>query len=199
MKRTFVSRALKLCYLSTRNSPERQRNPMLRQLLLIRHAKAATEPSGSDFDRPLTPRGLHDAAALAAWLVQQSASCDMLQVSSAQRTIQTAKQLVDSGWQSAPSAAYSDALYLASAGDLLEAVHQLPDSAASAGFIGHNPGLHQLALLLSAPAALQANEFLELSFPTSACVCLQVELAHWRDAAPASARISGFWTPRADT
>ena len=42
-----------------------------------------------------------------------------------------------------------DDVYAASAGDLLAALNRIPDEIGSAMLIGHNPGLHDLALQLA--------------------------------------------------
>lgn len=169
---------------------------MQRQLILLRHAKAATLPDGNDFDRPLTPRGTDDVSVLAQWLAQQPFALSAAYVSSAARTQQTWQQL-QLGWQpKAPVAEHTlDGLYLASAGDFLDTLQRLPDAQQSVMVIGHNPGLHVLALLLCAPQQSDAYERLELGFATCSCACLSFELAHWRDVAPHSAQLEHLWQP----
>ena len=167
---------------------------MLRNITLIRHAKAEAEPSGSDFDRGLSASGREEAVALREWLAAQgAAAADGVYYSSAKRTSET-WELLAPLWKQEASA--HERLYLASAGDLLEFVQALPDAQTSAVLIGHNPGLHQLALTLAKPAASKAYEALELGFPTSACAVLQLSLTHWSDLAPQLAVLNAVFQPK---
>ncbi len=167
---------------------------MLRNITLIRHAKAEAEPSGSDFDRALSESGRADAVALREWLnTQKVAQPDGIFYSSAKRTSETYALLAPI-WRQDASA--HDVLYLASAGDLLEFLHSLSDAQQSVVIVGHNPGLHQLALTLAKPNHSALYEALELAYPTSACALLSLELAQWSQLAPQSAELKGFWYPK---
>jgi phosphohistidine phosphatase len=167
---------------------------MVRNITLIRHAKAEAEPVGSDFDRALSERGRENAAALSEWLAALNGpQPDGVYYSSAKRTSETCAILAPV-WQQ--SASGHEGLYLASAGDLLEFLHGLDDAQSSVVLVGHNPGLHQLALTLAKPNPSVLYEALELAYPTSACALLSLELAHWRDLAPQSAELKGFWYPK---
>ena len=72
---------------------------------------------------------------------------DLVLVSSARRTLQTLEAMEP--WDQTPAIEPLDALYLATAPDLLEAVQGASAKARCILLIGHNPGLHDLALLLA--------------------------------------------------
>lgn len=110
-------------------------------LILWRHAEAeAAGASGSDLERPLTPRGDRQARAVARWLVQHRPKQLHIRSSPALRCLQTAQTLglaYDIDDRLAPAA---------TAADLLAAA-----SAAGGGavlLVGHQPTLGRLAALL---------------------------------------------------
>ena len=62
----------------------------MRQLILLRHAKAAVDSdTGEDFDRPLAARGREDAPVVAQALVDAGADPQVVLVSDAKRTRET--------------------------------------------------------------------------------------------------------------
>jgi phosphohistidine phosphatase len=85
-------------------------------------------------------------------------------------------------------------LYAASAETLLERVRALPDEAETAMLVGHNPGIGDLLLLLSAPGELR--ERAEAKVPTGALATLEANVEHWVDLKPGGARIVSFVVPR---
>ena len=89
-----------------------------------------------------------------------------------------------------------DSLYLASAGRLLERLRELPDEQPDVLLIGHDPGLHDLALALAARDRSLDYRQLREKLPTGALVELELRLAHWRDLAPGTARLVAFTRPR---
>jgi phosphohistidine phosphatase len=141
-----------------------------RRLYLLRHAKA--EPSGEGIeDRPrkLAERGHEQMAALVAALERNSFAPDLALVSPSARTIETLQLLRPALGDARVET--REGLYLASAADLLAALQGLGDDVRSVVLIGHNPGLHELALaLLSPEAGLESPKLtrrLSLGFPTA--------------------------------
>lgn len=89
-----------------------------------------------------------------------------------------------------------DALYLAGAGRLLERLRELPDEQPNVLLIGHDPGLHDLALALATPDRSRGYQQLREKFPTGALVEFALRLPCWRDLAPGTARLVAFTRPR---
>lgn len=83
-------------------------------------------------------------------------------------------------------------LYGASAHELLATLHSLADSVRSALLIGHDPGMHDLALSLARPGALRDE--VRPKFPTAALATLELTTS-WAAAAPATAHLTAFVTP----
>ena len=74
---------------------------------------------------------------------------DIVLVSTAARTIETLEKLHP--WDETPLIEALESLYLAPAARMLSILRDTPKTARSVLVIGHNPGLHQLALLLAGP------------------------------------------------
>jgi phosphohistidine phosphatase len=119
----------------------------MRQLLLLRHAKSSWDDRDlSDHARPLNPRGRQAAGAMRAEMERLGLAPDLVLVSSARRTKQTAEALEP--WPDTPLTDTLDSLYLASAATLLQTLNEVPETVRSVLLVGHNPGLHELAMLL---------------------------------------------------
>lgn len=122
----------------------------VRQLLLMRHAKSSwDDPQLSDHDRPLNPRGEAGAAAMRGAMADLGLSPDIVLVSPSRRTLQTLELLEP--WDEAPLVEVIEGLYLATRAQLLQILHGVAETARSVLVLGHNPGLHDLALHLVGP------------------------------------------------
>jgi phosphohistidine phosphatase len=156
-----------------------------RQLVLLRHAKAAWPEGVPDVRRPLTDRGRRDAAAAGRRLRAHVADLAAVACSPATRTRQT-WELVSAELTDPPHAAFDDRIYAASPGELLTVVHDLPDTAPSALLIGHNPGLEQLVGLLAGR---------EQAMSTAALAVLTWD-GGWAEAGAGVAQLRDHATPR---
>lgn len=140
----------------------------MRQLTLLRHAKAEAGGASADFDRRLTERGVSDARRTAIALIEAGAVPDVALISSSLRTRQT--------WEAVAhifpgvEARFIDSLYLAPPDTLLQ-------EASSAGaervmVIAHNPGLQELAVDLGGGRTPLARR-IEADFPTAAAALFE--------------------------
>lgn len=139
------------------------------RLILLRHGKAeADSPSGDDFDRRLTPRGVAESTAMAGRLAEMGFAPDIALVSSAARTSGTWAALSDAFPKA--EARFERTLYLADAASLREAAEAAGAACGSVLVVAHNPGVQELAVQLlqegSAPASLIARA--QRMFPTAA-------------------------------
>jgi phosphohistidine phosphatase len=119
-----------------------------RTLVLLRHAKAE-DPDAypEDIDRPLTPRGLADAAAAGQWLRDGGFVPDLVVCSAAVRTRETWKA-ASARLGGAIPIVYEQSLYLAGFAEALELVRQTEPTVASLLVIGHNPTVSVLSAML---------------------------------------------------
>ena len=157
------------------------------RLLLLRHAKAvaaqARMSEAFDHSRALSERGRADAAALGARLRASTLPDlvpDLVLLSTSLRTRETFDLL---GLGDTPRCVALDSLYLASWASLLETLREHGGSDRRIMLIGHNPGLHDLALALAG-----RNPVLTQGFAT--CTLADFDVAgDWLDLAPSRARL----------
>lgn len=141
----------------------------MKQLLLLRHAKSSwDDPDLDDFDRPLAQRGLKAARLIGRELAARDWLPDQVLVSSALRTRDTWR-LVAAELPAHPRVVFAEALYEASAADILSQIRLAEPSSGCLAVVGHNPGLEDLANLLAGSGSeAKARKRLEEKFPTAA-------------------------------
>ncbi len=129
----------------------------MRQLLLLRHAKSSWDAADlPDRDRPLNARGRRAAGLMRQAMRDLGLEPDIVLVSSARRTQETLALLEP--WNETPLIESLDALYLAAPEQLFATLHGVAETARSVMVVGHNPGLHELALSLIGPAGLRDQD-----------------------------------------
>jgi phosphohistidine phosphatase len=172
----------------------------MRQLLLLRHAKSSwDDAAASDHARVLNADGQRAAAAMGQALRTLHLAPDLVLVSTARRTLQTLDALEP--WDETPLIEPMDSLYLASAPQLLATLNRTAETVRSVMLIGHNPGLHDLALTLAAGMPQQAGalaagaRLLEAGFPTGALAEFTIP-AHWANLAEGGGRLVRFLSPK---
>jgi len=167
----------------------------MHQLLLLRHAKSARDdPELSDHARPLSARGQRAAAAMRDLGLQP----DIVLASSARRAVATLEALEP--WDETPLVETMDTLYMAAAPQMLKVLQGLAETVRSVLLLGHNPGMHELALLLAGSheaAALGSGERSRLAegFPAAALAEFALP-GQWRSLGTGGARLHRFLVPR---
>jgi phosphohistidine phosphatase len=63
--------------------------------------------------------------------------------------------------------------------------------------LGHNPGLHELAVMLVANGDIDTRERLRENFPTSGIAIIDFVLDAWSKLHPRSGRLERFISPKA--
>jgi phosphohistidine phosphatase len=139
----------------------------MHRLHLLRHAKASSEEGLEDRERRLTRRGREAARRVGASLPAALGAIDLVLCSSARRTRETA-ELALADFIAQPRIAFEDELYLAGPGALLRRLRRLDEAENTVLVIGHNPGLHELAIMLAAPDSPRFRSLVEGKFPTIA-------------------------------
>lgn len=143
----------------------------MERLILMRHGKAERHAAnGGDFERALADSGRADAAVMGKVLAGLGLIPDLMLVSSARRTRETAEQVA----ASFPKARVdlSRDLYHADPEEIVQALEDDGDTAATVMVVGHNPGMHELALRLAVQGGaspIQTNK-LRARFPTATVV-----------------------------
>jgi len=172
----------------------------MRRLMLLRHAKTETDaPSGRDQDRRLDDRGHNDAAEIGGWIATHPPFPDAVLVSTATRSRQT----WDIAWAAMkefvppPHVEQLPELYGADPLRILAAVRSA--SAADAQrvmVVGHNPGMHELALALAGSGNAAGRKALAGNLPTSGLAVLDFAVDDWDDVAFRRGRLVLFVSPK---
>jgi phosphohistidine phosphatase len=164
----------------------------MHQLILMRHAKAERARAElADHERVLTPEGRAAAASMGARLHALGAAPDVVLVSSARRTRETLDAI--GIWEDQPNIEVLEGLYMAPNARLREIIRGLRETARSVLVVGHNPGIHELALDLAGTSAARAS--LRDEFPTASFAEYLV-LTPWRDLRPSSVRLQRYVGPK---
>jgi phosphohistidine phosphatase len=138
----------------------------MHRLHLLRHAKSTWVENVEDRERKLNGRGRDEAERVSASLPGAIGPLDLVLCSAARRTRETAA-LVLADFAPAPRVEFEEGLYLAGAAALLDRLSRLAEADGSVLVIGHNPGLHELALDLAAPDSPGYAELSGGKFPTA--------------------------------
>ncbi|MDG2346611.1 MAG: histidine phosphatase family protein [SAR86 cluster bacterium] len=144
----------------------------MKSLFLLRHAKSSWDnPQHSDFERPLSKRGISDAILLSKYIQKHSISFDLILSSPSERT-QSTLDLVLSSLNPIPSTVFKESIYHASASALSQLIKEQDEEINNVLVIGHNPGLHILTESLTDESIIK--------FPTCAFAKL-TNFNHWKD------------------
>jgi phosphohistidine phosphatase len=166
----------------------------MRRLFLIRHAKTQPQGAMADFERRLLPRGHADARRLAAWFQQNRQSADALVHSTATRAVETADALAESWLEKASRQAVAE-LYGAPWRAILGCVRAFPATTHSAAIVAHNPGMFDVANILTGAGDPAARARLTEKMPPCGCAVLDFSIDSWAKLEPGAGRLSLFLTP----
>lgn len=158
-----------------------------KRLWLLRHAKSSwDDPALADHDRPLAPRGRKAAELIGAHLRREQIRASLVVCSSALRARETLELIRASG-----EIRIERELYAATANQLLERLHRVPDELDAVMLIGHNPGIQDLTVgLLGDAGGPPARKF-----PTGALATLTFTVP-WGALEPRRAELAAFVTPK---
>lgn len=166
-----------------------------RQLILVRHAKAADPGAQSDHDRPLTDRGHADAEALGEWFKDQRLRPDLVLCSTAVRTRETWADVVGSSGLGA-LVANDQRIYNASVERLIAVIQDEGAPSRSIALVGHAPGIPGLAATLTEGVEADADgPSLDDGWPTCTAAVLEVNVP-WKKLEPGTARLVSVHTAR---
>jgi len=165
-----------------------------RRLVLLRHAKSDW-PDVPDHERPLARRGRRDAPLAGRWLRRSGYVPDAVVCSTARRARETWDLAAASLGRAVP-VRYEPRAYGATVLGLLMLVRELPAEQHTVLFVGHNPGIAELAAGLAKrpePDGGQAGR-VPASFPTAAIAVLGFGEA-WDAVGPGQGRLLAFAVP----
>jgi phosphohistidine phosphatase len=165
-------------------------------LSILRHAKSSwADPELDDHDRPLAKRGAKAIPILAKFMRQAKLRPTLALCSDAMRTRATLTLLLAELGPPAPRVVYDETLYLASP-QIIRSVISEVENEPHILLVGHNPGLHALALELVGEGDRKMLAALAQEFPTGALAVLSFDAVSWKDLKSASGHLEHFTTPR---
>jgi phosphohistidine phosphatase len=170
----------------------------MRRLFILRHAKAATHPptaSGGDHERPVAARGVAVLPRVAHAIADQLEGhpLDLVLCSTSARTRETVELVAQAEPAVAAAPLKLDGrLYLADPARLLKKLRKVPADAANVLLCGHNPGLHQLALVLLGEESVPDR--LRYDLPTAGLVVVDLD-GNWTSIGAGTAKLRAFVVP----
>jgi phosphohistidine phosphatase len=165
-------------------------------LSLFRHAKSSwDDPGVKDFDRPLATRGEEAAPRMGAFMAEHDIQPQLILCSPAVRTRQTL-DLVLPHLSGDPTVVYEDGFYLAPASQLLTRVRKVEAKVRHIMVVGHDPGMHGLAVELADSGAPKLMQALAAKFPTAGLAVLDFDLDEWPQIGPGIGQLRLFMTPK---
>lgn len=166
---------------------------MIHFLFLLRHAKSDWKAEvASDFERPLTDRGLMDASRMSDWLSQQNDLPTMIVSSPALRAYQTALIFAHALHIQLGDINYDKRIYEASDNTFLKIIKQFPEINQSILMIGHNPGVDSLLQSLCKIAKPRIDGKL---MTTTAVAKISV-MGSWQDINAKNCELNGIFRPK---
>lgn len=162
----------------------------MKNLLLVRHGKSSWNfPGLSDHDRPLNDRGKRDAPNIGAALAQRGVIPDAILSSTAVRALSTARIIAGELGFPGESMVTQHDIYLASSNTLQRVIQGMDEAVNTALIVGHNPGMHELAVELSGGESIK-------SFPTLSVARLELNVVDWSEARPGCGLLIEHLYPR---
>ncbi|MCA0407538.1 MAG: histidine phosphatase family protein [Proteobacteria bacterium] len=166
---------------------------MKRHLFLLRHGKAAWPEGVADHERPLAGRGWTTVPMVAEGLRWMVPNIELAVVSTARRTQETFEAL--SSIVAGIPKRDEPKIYEARPSTLLGLVNGLPKDLNAVLIVGHNPGLHELALMLAGPSSDgDALDRLERKLPTAGLMHFEF-VCEWAEIDEGLGRLAHFLTP----
>lgn len=150
----------------------------MKRITVIRHAEAGQ--AARDFERPLTEFGISQAK-ITSEKLKEFISPDLLLVSSAARTRETAIELIKVFDLDESKCRYETSIYEAGAHEIKELICSLPDSVNDVVLIGHNPTVSTLVTSWTG---------LYCGFPTAFAVVLECNSENWATVFYSDAKIT---------
>lgn len=166
-----------------------------RFLLILRHAKSEWAPSDpNDHDRPLTKRGRHAAREVAERVLPDEQP-ELILCSSARRALETlagVSALVEAG----AAVSIESSLYESDEAALLTRLREVPDEVRSVMVIGHNPGLHDLAVRVAGKGDTHVVERMAENLVSGGLVTMVLGPGAWSGLDTGTCRLVRYDVPR---
>lgn len=159
----------------------------MKTLFLLRHAKSSWKDANlPDFERPLNHRGKRACETIGNYLKSKGIIPELIVCSPAVRARETLDRVMKAAKWTA-EVRYDQRIYEASGMRLAEVVAQIDADKKAAMLVGHNPGMEELLMLLTA----------ETERMQTACVAkIELKTTKWVNAVDKRASLEWLIRPR---
>lgn len=172
----------------------------MKQLFLLRHAKSAwDDPSVGDHDRPLAPRGIKASHRMGQYMKSHGLLPDMVVCSTAVRAADTLLNVMaelESVQPVRPPVEHDRAMYLCGWQAWMDRIRYTPDDINKLLVVGHNPDMHNLALMLCRNGPEDQLARLASHYPTGALTQIEMDSDKWATISAENCRLVNFVVPR---
>ena len=156
-------------------------------LLLVRHAKSSwSNPSLTDFDRPLNKRGASNAPLMGQRIRDYGLHLDTIITSTAERTKETSKLIAKEIKYELQDIDLESDLYHASREVFINILSRQQNK--NIAMVGHNPGIQDFSYWLSSAP--------EVNFPTCGVIHISFSLGNWTEIYKNSGKAIRFEYPK---
>ncbi len=167
----------------------KNKNRLLKKLLIVRHAKSDQSFFGNDFERPLNDRGKADAPEMAKRLKEKQIKLDALVASPAKRAKKTAEIFAETFGKPVDEIIFISALYHAQPEVFYEVISALPDNLNAVAIFSHNPGITYFVNSLNTKVQVD-------NMPTCAIFAIEADITQWAGFSKAKKECLFFEYPR---
>jgi phosphohistidine phosphatase len=165
------------------------------RLCLLRHAEAGPAPGLPDRERSLTEAGAAAALRVGDWLADAGVQPGVAIVSSARRTRAT-WELAQKRLPAFVPAVFEPRIYESTPENILECIQATSAAITCLAVVGHNPGLHQLALRLIEQADQNSLARLNQEYPPGSLAIIDFPgAANWGQVERQGGVLYRFVTP----
>lgn len=169
----------------------------MKRVAFLRHTKSSwDDESITDFERPLSSRGLTAAPLMGNEIKRLEIDPEIILCSPSRRTRDTLRLTSLENSLVNKKILFDEELYLATPDILLSKIRSLPNETSRALFIGHNPGLQNLILLLV--QFDNSNNFKKIKehFPTGSLALIEFSENNWQNIRQGTGSLLYFSSPR---
>ncbi|MFI5219835.1 MAG: SixA phosphatase family protein [Bacteroidia bacterium] len=146
----------------------------MKKLLLLRHASASIDsPTRQDIDRPLNYDGINEAELMVKFLRTQKIPVDLIISSTAFRAVTTAQIFARFLFYPLANIQKEKNIFSNNPDDLIAVLHSFEDDKNGILFVGHNPGITELANVIGSPAVP--------NFKPAGIACIEFEIDSWKE------------------
>ena len=165
----------------------------MKKLFLIRHCKADNIDSNiKDFDKKLNKKGLKEAVALNKWFNVNNMRIDQIIVSSAIRTMETAKSIFHNQHDKIKE---KKSLYLCSKNEIIKEIKMLNDNFLDVVLIGHEPSISESLRFLTVNFRPDISHTSFSPYPTGGLAIIYFNIKRWVEIDEKTGTLDAFITP----